>query len=300
MTFSVRPAAIAIACAALVSAAIVTAAELQEDTGRAYSTYAEQATRAFLEHIRGIKPATDGSSPPAATTPRSGEVMARPAREDGIISVPGGLVHHWAGSTFIAGVTLKDALDVSSRYNDYPAVYKPIVASTLLGHEGNSYRVLMRISESAGGFSAVLDVTSRVEYFHPDNRSVYSISTSEEIRELRDPGTAKERKLSPGRDSGYLWRAAAFTHMVERDGGVFVEMETIGLSRGFPMLLGWIIEPVARRIGRSSVERSLQEFSKAVRTRAQAQVYFSPASRPGYTRLPPHAFEFARHREARE
>jgi hypothetical protein len=127
----------------------------------------------------------------------------------------------------------------------------------------------MRIRESAGGVSAVLDVTSRVQYFNPNSRSVYSISISEEIRELRDPGTAKEHRLSPGHDSGYLWRAAAFTHMVERDGGVFVEMETIGLSRGFPPFLGWIIEPVARRLGRSSVERSLQEFSMAVRSRVQ-------------------------------
>jgi len=113
-------------------------------------------------------------------------------------------------------------------------------------------------------------VTSRVQYFQPDSRSVYSISNSEEIRELRDAGTAKERQLSPGHDSGYLWRAAAFTHMVERDGGVFVEMETIGLSRGFPTLLSWIIEPIARRVGRSSVERSLQEFSAAVRKRSPA------------------------------
>jgi hypothetical protein len=267
MTFGVRAAAITIACAAFVSTAIATAADLQDDTGRAYDRYAEQATRAFLLRIRVVRSSVDVTSS-RSSAPADGVVMARPAREDGIMSVPGGLVHHWAGSTFIAGVTLKDALDVSSRYNDYPAVYKPIVASTLISHDGNSYRVLMRIKESAGGLSAVLDVTSRVQYFHPDSRSVYSISNSEEIRELRDPGTAKERKLAPGHDSGYLWRAAAFTHMVERADGVFVEMETIGLTRRFPTLLSWIIEPVARRLGRGSVERSLQEFSRAVRTRA--------------------------------
>lgn len=269
MMFSARPAVIALASATLVYAAIAAAADLQQGTGRAYDSYAEQATRAFLEHVREVRSAVDGTAPRAAVAGQSGEVVARPAREDGITSVPGGLVHHWAGSTFIAGVTLKDALDVSSRYNDYPAVYRPIVASTLLSHDGNSYRVLMRIKESAGGFSAVLDVTSRVEYFHPDSRSVYSISTSEEIRELRDPGTAQERRLPPGRDSGYLWRASAFTHMVERDNGVFVEMETIGLTRRFPTLLSWIIEPIARRLGRTSVERSLREFSTAVRTRAR-------------------------------
>jgi hypothetical protein len=268
MTFSLRSAAIALAYAAFAYAAVATAADLQEDTGRAYDSYADQATRAFLERIRGVRSSID-STASRATAPADGDVMARPARDDGIMSVPGGLVHHWAGSTFIAGVTLKDALDVSSRYDDYPAVYKPIVASTLISHNGNSYRVRMRIKESAAGLSAVLDVTSRVQYFHPDSHSVYSISNSEEIRELRDPGTAKERQLSPGHDSGYLWRAAAFTQMVERDNGVFVEMETIGLTRRFPTLLSWIIEPVARRLGRSSVVRSLQEFSTAVRTRAR-------------------------------
>src|SRR5262245_4307078 len=256
-----------VACAFLLCATIVAAADLLEETERAFNGYAEQATQSFLERVRGSGSATDGAASRAAVS-RAGEVFARPAREDGIMTVPGGLVHHWVGSTFIAGVTLEEALDVSSRYNDYPAVYKPIVASTMLSHEGNTYRVQMRIKESAAGLSAVLEVISRVQYFRPDNRSVYSVSTSEEIRELRDVGTAKERKLAPGHDSGYLWRAAAFPHMVERDGGVFVEMETIGLTRRFPTFLGWFIEPVARRLGRSSVERSLQEFTRAVRTQA--------------------------------
>ena len=233
MPFVARRTAVVIACA-FSCAAIATAADLREESRRAFDSYAEQATRAFLEHVRNAKSAGAGSAAGANATPRNGDVVVRPGREDGIMSVPGGLVHHWVGSTFISGVTLKDALEVSSRYDDYPSVYKPIVASTLLSHNENTYRVLMRIEESAGGFSAVLDVTSRVQYFQPDSRSVYSISNSEEIRELRDAGTAKERQLSPGHDSGYLWRAAAFTHMVERDGGVFVEMETIGLSRGFP------------------------------------------------------------------
>jgi hypothetical protein len=256
------------ACAVVLCAAFA-AADLRDETSRAYDGYAEQATRVFLERIRGSSPATDGGAARGTTTPRSSQVVARPANEDGIVALSGGLVHHWVGSTFIGNVTLKNALDVSSRYDEYPSIYQPIIASRLLSNDGNSYRVLMRIKESAAGLSAVLDVTTRVQYFHPDVRSVYSISASEEIRELRDPGTSKERHLAPGHDSGYLWRAAAFTHMVERDGGVFVEMETIGLSRGFPPLLRWIIEPVARRVGRSSVERSLQEFSKAVRARAQ-------------------------------
>lgn len=41
-----------------------------------------------------------------------------------------------------------------------------------------------------------------------------------------------------GRDSGYLWRANAFTKFVQRDGGVWVELETVGLSRRFPPFVG--------------------------------------------------------------
>jgi len=257
----------AIACAILVCTAIATAADLQESTARAWDDYAEQATRIFLERVRSV-PASSGTAP--ATTARDGEIVVQPTREDGIIAVPGGLVHHWSASTFIAGVTLQNALDVSYGYNEYHAIYTPIIASRLLGRDGNSYQVLLRIKESAGGLSAVIDVTSRVQFFYPDRRRAYSIATSEEIRELRNPGTSNERSLPSGHDNGYLWRAATFTSLVEHDHGVFVQTEALGLSRGFPGLVRWIIEPIARRLGRSSVERSLQEFTKAVRARAQA------------------------------
>ena len=62
------------------------------------------------------------------------------------------------------------------------------------------------------------------------------------------------------REKGYLWRANTFSRLAERDGGVLVELENVGLSRAFPPILGWLIEPIARRIGRSSVEDSLLEF----------------------------------------
>jgi len=260
-----------IACAVIVCAAIAAAADLQENTNRAFDDYAAQATRVFVERSRGTMSATNGAVATPAVLPRDGEVVARPAHEDGIVDVPGGLVHHWSGSTFIAGVTLQDALNVSYDYNGYHAVYTPVIASKLLGHEGNTYRVLMRLRGSGGGLSAIIDVTSRVQFFYPDSRSAYSISTSEEIRELRNVGTSTERSLSPGHDSGYLWRAAMFTYLVERNNGVFVQMEAIALSRGYPALLQWIIEPVARRLGRNSVERSLNEFTKTVRARAQSQ-----------------------------
>jgi hypothetical protein len=240
----------------------VAAVDLTEETALAYERYAEEITRIFLDRVQGVG---RSSGPPAL--PRDGEMRAGPGRGDGIIEVPSGLVHHWIGSTFIAGVTLEDTLSVSCAYNDYRLFYKQVIASRLVDREGDTYHALLRIRESAAGLSAVLDISTRVRYFHPSPTTAYSLSTSVEIREVQDAGTPRERHLPPGRDSGYLWRVATLNRLTERDNGVFVEMETLGLSRRFPAMLGWIIEPIARRIGRKSIEVSLQEFRAAVRGR---------------------------------
>ncbi len=244
------------------SATLAAAVELRGETSLAYDRYLEEARRIFDKRVQGQDPS--GSRTVQSS---DGDLTALPGREDGIIDVPGGLVHHWIGSMFISGVTLEDTLAVSCAYDNYHTFYKSIVASRLLGREDNTYRALLRIKESAGGLSAVLEVRTRIQYFHPTSQSVYSISTSEEIREVKEAGSPRERYLPAGRDSGYLWRAATLNRLVEWNGGVFVEMETLGLSRSFPPLLGWIIEPIARRLGRKSVEVSLEEFRSAVRAR---------------------------------
>ena len=146
-------------------------------------------------------------------------------------------------------------------------MHRPVVSSRLLGREGDTYHVQLRIKEGAAGVSAVLQVRSSVKFFFPSATTAYSISTSDEIREVKNAGETTEQLLPAGQGSGYLWRAATMSRLIERDGGVAVEMETIGLSRAFPLMLAWIIEPIARRLGRKSVELSIQEFATAVQAR---------------------------------
>ena len=244
----------------------VSAAELEERTSRAYVEYVEQARRHFINRIQANVDSTSG-----ARLGKDGQIIAHPGAEDGIVSVPGGLVHHWAGATFLPGVTMKEALGVSHDYNEYAEIYTPIVDSRFLGRDGDNYRALLRIKESAGGISAVLDVTLDIQYFYPDRGTAYSLSSSEQVLEVKDAGTARERHLPPGRDSGYLWRLATMNRLTERDNGLVVEMETMGLSRQFPSLLSWIIEPIARRLGRKSIELSVQEFTRAVRARQRQE-----------------------------
>ena len=232
------------------------AADLQARTARAYDAYVEDARQAFIARVR--------NEPPVETT-HEGVLFVRPARQDGIIDVPGGLVHHWTGGAFARGVTLQQAIETSTAYSRYGSIYKPIVSARVLEHDDNTYRVLMRIQQRGGGVTAVLDVRSTIQYTFPDSRSAYSISNADEIREVQNAGESHERLMPAGRDNGYLWRASTFTYLREQSDGLYVEMQTIGLSRRFPPLLGWFIEPIARRLGRRSVETSLQEFLAALR-----------------------------------
>ena len=234
---------------------VVSAATLQPRTSLAYGQYLDQAQREFVARVREA---------PVGST-RDGEVTVRPARQDGIIELPGGLVHHWTGSAFVRGVTLRQAITASTDYARYSAVYKPVIASRVLGREGDTYRVQMRLRQSGGGISATLDVRSTVRYFFPTSRAAYSIADAEEIREVDNAGKSDERLLPAGNDSGYLWRANTFSYLLERGDGLYVELETIGLSRGFPPMLAWFIEPIARRVGRTSVENSLREFMSVLK-----------------------------------
>ena len=234
------------------------AADLQPRTAQAYDKYADGMTRDFVSR------ATMN-----ATTARrcDGVITARAGNGDGILNVPDGLIHHWLGLAFVRGATLKDVERVARDYSAYPKVYKSVVSTKVLSQQGDTYRVLIRLKEDAG-LTAVLDVRSAVEYRTQRDGSITATSKSEEIRQVEDFGKRNESLLPAGKDSGYLWRAYTLTHFVAEKEGVFIVMETLGLSRQFPPLTGWIIEPIARRLGRKSVEGSLDEFLTAIRRSA--------------------------------
>lgn len=257
-----RRAAGAFVVVSAVAAAPAVAADLQPSAVRAYDSYVEQARAAFVAR---------------ATAPHGSIADAEPARETArevevsphgrTLRIPGGVIHHWRGAIFIPGAGLDHVLATAQAYENYAAMYQAVVVSKLVDREGSRYRVFARLKEDAGMVSAVLDVWSAVTY-HRAEDCAYSLSEAQEIRQVEHADLADERHLPAGRDSGYLWRANTFTTFVATDGGVLVELETIGLSRSFPRMLAWLIAPVARRVGRSSVERTLTEFRTAVLARA--------------------------------
>jgi hypothetical protein len=116
-----------------------------------------------------------------------------------------------------------------------------------------------------------------------DDRRLYSTSRTTRIQEVTEYGTPTQRMLPEGEGRGIIWRVFSITRCAERDGGVYVEFEAIGLSRDIPASLRWIVEPIVRRTSRASLSTSLRQTETAVRSRAVNASAKTPAARSGAT-----------------
>jgi hypothetical protein len=254
--------AVLVQLAVLLPATVAAESLLRQDTVTAYNVIAARVERRFVAAARRDTPAI-------TSTLLHGKITVEPATGDGILKVPDGLVHHSRGAAFIPGVTLADVLRIARSYDEYSAIYDSVVASRLVAHHGNTYETLMRIAKSEGPFAAVLDIHSTVTYETVTSQRAFSVSVADRIREIRNAGRRDERPLPSGHGRGYLWRAHVFSLFIANGEGVYVATETLGLSRRFPRLLAWAIEPVARRLGRNSVEGSLAALREAVIARME-------------------------------
>jgi hypothetical protein len=246
------------------------AADLESETVAAYEKYIAGATRDFATTYEDAGARhTEWTSPQLRARLRAGEVVARPGHGDGIVKVPDGLIHHWRAAIFIPEETLASVLAVVQDYGSYADVYDWVIDSARLRDvrepDRDRYRALLRIKRKAGMVSSTVDLWTAIEYRQVRPDLVTAVSNADCIRQVEDAGERDERRLPVGQGSGYLWRADTFTSYYEHDGGVYVDLQTLGLSRGYPPLLGWIIEPIARRLGRGSAADGLERLREVVK-----------------------------------
>jgi galactose mutarotase-like enzyme len=93
----------------------------------------------------------------------------------------------------------------------------------------------------------------------------YSLSRSTQISEIAAAGTASERALSAGEEHGFLWRLNTYWSYEERDGGLYMQIESVSLTRSIPLGLGWAIGPFVEKVPRESLEFTLDSTCKALR-----------------------------------
>ena len=173
------------------------------------------------------------------------------------IDIPDGMVHHWIGVVFIPGATVDKALSLLQDYDHHAEIYAPAVAaSKLLSRDGNNFRVYLRFM-----MKKVITVVVNTEHearFTRDapNRAASRIYSTR-VAEVEAPGTPSEREKPVGNDGGYLWRLYSYWRVLERDGGTYVQCESISLTRDIPLGFGWLIRPFVTSIPRESLEFTL-------------------------------------------
>jgi len=269
---------VALACMVLVIMwpAQAGAAKLDPRTLAAYEQYTAEIEQAFRAATRGANFIDE--TPSRMAQLRNGQILAGPGGGDGIMSVTKGLIHHWRAVAFIPGVNLEAVLKVVQDYSSYSAVYDYVTGSETLGRAGDSYQIFLRLKRSAAGITGVVDVWMESDFDYPGPDRAASVATAACVKQVERAGEQDERRLPEGTGSGYLWRADVLSRYLERDGGVYMDIQTIGLSRGFPPLLGWIVEPIVRRLGRGSAEDSLKQLRRAVLSKTAPVSSASPVN----------------------
>jgi hypothetical protein len=177
----------------------------------------------------------------------------------------GALLHHWRGTAFVPGATAGDFLRVTQDFNNYPKYFAPqILRARVLAQEGNRLQASMRVRQHHI-ITLVFDISSDIDYGRLDPQHEYSFARSTRISEIDAPGTAKERALSPSEDHGYLWRLNTYWSFEERDGGLYMQIESVSLTRSIPPGLGWVIGPFVESVPRESLEFTLRSTCDALR-----------------------------------
>jgi hypothetical protein len=201
---------------------------------------------------------------------RAGDVVVSPVGPQNPKRVPSGLIHDWVGAVFIARATLRDVLDVLNDYARYKDWYQPtVIDSKVITTSEATDRFSMLLVNRSLLLKTAFDTDYESCYVHVDDRRGYSVSRTTRVQEIEEYGAATQHTLHEGEGSGIIWRLFGIARYIERDGGVYVELEAIGLSRDIPASLRWLVEPIVRRVSRGSLSASLRQTANAVRLQVE-------------------------------
>lgn len=270
MTCSSRPLSLLVVLVALAWPRGAMAADLQPKTVAAFDRYIA-ATEAAIEAPGAPALWLDGlpSQRKRVATDvlrNGGVVVERTATKDGLrdFDIPDGLVHHWVGTTFVPNGTVQEAVALLQDYDRHAEVYAPAVQrSRVLSRDGDRFKVYLRFFQKKV-ITVVINSEHDAIFVRPAPGYVRSRIRSTRIAEVEAPGTPTEREKPIGRDGGYLWRLNTYWRFVERDNGVYIQCESVTLTRGIPFGLGWVVGPFVTSVPRESLEFTLGTTRKAV------------------------------------
>ena len=240
-------------------------AELKRETLEAWTRYVQATERRIEPELRSprgflaldFQPA--GRAAEERRAVMSGEVAVESMEtrngDDREIDVPSGSIEHWRGAILVPGVTLAqvvEALRSGATLEGQPDVLE----SRILARDGDSMRTFLRLRRES-----IVTVTYATEHdvtirrLSADRASSRSVATR--IAEIENAGKPDEQEKPVGHDRGFLWRLNSYWRYEQTPAGVLIEVESLTLSRGVPMLLYPIARPIINRTARESIRTTL-------------------------------------------
>jgi hypothetical protein len=227
-----------------------------------FSNYSHQVESRLTRQHSSPSGFLAASNPQARARLRNGELIIEqlPAPD-----VSGAILHHWRGTAFAPHAAADGFERLMRDFNSYPRIYSPqILSASTLSQSRDHYQVAMRIRQQHI-LTVVLDTVYDVYFLRldPDHRS--SVSRSTRISEIASPGTSTEPALPPAEDHGFLWQLNTYWSCEQRDGGLYLEIESVSLTRSIPTGLGWAVRPFLQSVPRDSLEFTLRSTLNALR-----------------------------------
>jgi hypothetical protein len=180
------------------------------------------------------------------------------------IDVPGGVIHHWIGVAFLPGVSVDRAVGLMQDYDRHAEVFAPtVVRSKLLSRDGDTFRFHLRFFMKKV-ISVTLNTEHEARFVRPAADRAYSEIASTRIAEVDRAGTPHETEKPVGTGGGFMWRFNTYWRFLERDGGTYVQCESLTLSRDIPFALRWIVGPFVTSIPRESLTGTLEKVRKTL------------------------------------
>lgn len=257
---------LSILLATLVFPATLHAATLRPETVAAWESYV-QTVNADLE--RRVRPGgrflwtleEDGR----AARVRGGEIVTAPAPGQNPKKVTGGLIHHWVGAMFLPNLKLDQMVEVTRDYDRYKEFYSPsVIESKTIARNGLEDRFSMMLMNKAFFLKTAIDADYHATNVRLDEHRFYSVSRTTRVQEVEGLGEPGEHRAPEGAGGGYIWKLLSIARFEQRDGGVYLELEAIALSREIPVAVRLVADPIVRRVSRNSLLISLRQTEDAV------------------------------------
>jgi len=250
----------------------VAAEQLTSETAAAFDHYVRLSEQRMSQELdSGLFLRIDGLQQPHRDSEyqklKTGEVITdhlQTLDHGAPVSVPHGLIHHWIGTIFIPGATLAQTLAFLEDYDNQYKFYAPEVQrSKLVQRNGNQFKVFLLLQKKKI-ITVILNTNYDVRYTLLGPDRAISDSRSTRFAEVENPGKPNESEKPAGNDSGFLWRLNSYWRFLQKDGGTYVQLEAISLTRDIPTGLNWLVSPFVTSIPQESLVFTLTHTRDAL------------------------------------